>query len=434
MASLQARHSRSCALGRPWTTFADATKTGGCTCTPLYHVVLRHDGSLVREPVGHNRKEAERALDARRGDVARRTYRVLRDIRFDEWGSQWVASLSGKQSTVHVYGHTIGYASRAFRGMKIRDLEPSDIRRFLDLIRQVNAEKRRVAATGKLQELQQRLRKATEGTAASEALAAAIAEQESIISEPPAVAPATLAKHLRQLGACLQAAVTEGYATDNPVRRLSKTARPKVAKSRPAYYTNAELATLWSELAYRPRMAALCRTAVTTGMRFGELAALRWGDVDLLAREVHIIRTYVEGIGEQAPKSNEPRTIDLTPQAAAVLELWFVEAGSPSGDNLVFPREEGGYLAPKYVTQQVLYKALDRAGIPRIGERGRKRDFHSFRHTFARISLEHGAPITWVQKQLGHSSITLTVDTYGSWSRQAEKSEAAKLEGAFPIS
>ena len=89
MASLQARHSRSCPL-YPWTPFGTATKQHGCTCTPLYHVTLRHDGKLVREPVGHNRKEAERALDARRGDIARRTYRVFEDIGFDEWADRWL--------------------------------------------------------------------------------------------------------------------------------------------------------------------------------------------------------------------------------------------------------------------------------------------------------------------------------------------------------
>ena len=47
--------------------------------------------------------------------------------------------------------------------------------------------------------------------------------------------------------------------------------------------------------------------------------------------------------------------------------------------------------------------------------------------------LEGGAEITWVQKQLGHSSITLTVDTYGSWSRAAEKSQAARLVDAFSL-
>ena len=80
MGSLQARHRRDCQLGRPWTTFADADKRRGCTCTPLYHVVLRHNGKLIREPVGQNRREAERALDATRGAVARREYRVLEDV------------------------------------------------------------------------------------------------------------------------------------------------------------------------------------------------------------------------------------------------------------------------------------------------------------------------------------------------------------------
>ena len=398
MASLQARHARSCPL-YPWTPFQKATKQKGCTCTPLYHVVLRHDGKLIREPVGHNRKEAERALDARRGDVARRTYRVLEDVRFDEWADRWLKGLTGKESTRHVYGYTIDYAKRAFGNARVRDLTAGDVRRFLDRIRDENLERRN--------------RGRKEG-------------------DPPAadVSPASLAKHLRQLGACLQAAVAEGYASDNPVRMLHKTARPKVAKSRPAYYTDEELARLWPELASRPVMLALCKTAVGTGLRFGELAALRWTDVDLLNRELHITRSYSDESGEQTTKSNEPRTIDLTPPAAAVLEHWFKRSGD---DGLVFERDEGGYLTSGYITKSVLYPALERAGVPRVGERGRKRDFHSFRHTFARIALEGGGEIVWVQRQLGHSSITLTVDTYGHWARTAEKSQAERLAGAFVL-
>ena len=68
-----------------------------------------------------------------------------------------------------------------------------------------------------------------------------------------------------------------------------------------------------------------------------------------------------------------------------------------------------------------------------MGEHGRNRTFHSFRHTFARITLEAGAEITWVQQQLGHQSIQLTVSTYGRWSRAAQKKQAERLAGAFPI-
>jgi integrase len=404
VASLQARHQRGCAL-YPWSTFADATKAHGCTCDqpgPLYHIHHRVSGKVRREVVGHNRKEAQRALDAHRGDVARRRYRPLEEIAFDAWADRWLAGLSAKENTRRVYEGTLDYARPVFGKAKVRDLDASDVRRFLDAIRAAYAK---------------RAQQANERRAAK--------------GEPPReVSPATLAKHLRQLGACLEAAISEGYAERNPVRELHKTARPKVAKGRPAYYTDEELARLWPELVERPLYAALCKAAVLTGMRFGELAALDWSDVDLLARELHIGKAYTAGIGLTSPKGGEPRTIDLTPQAAALFESWLRESGD---EGLVFEREDGGHLHDSYTRRSVLYPALERAGVPRVGERGRERDFHSFRHTFARIALEHGAEISWVQRQLGHSSIVLTVDTYGSWARSAEKAQAEKLGAAFPV-
>lgn len=81
----------------------------------------------------------------------------------------------------------------------------------------------------------------------------------------------------------------------------------------------------------------------------------------------------------------------------------------------------------------VLYPAMERAGIPRVGEHGRARTFHSFRHTFARAALEGGAPIVWVKEQLGHSSIDLTVSTYGRWERSSQKAQAKALDGAFAV-
>jgi integrase len=405
MASLQARHRRSCTIGTQWTSLDQTPKRyekvdgqltdkllGECSCKPMYHVVHRHEGRLVRDPVGQNLREAKRALDARLGDIARREYRVLADIAFGAWADQYLASFTGKEASRRVYATTLTPAKAVFGSRKVRDLGPGDIRRFLDHVR-----------------VQHRTR----------------GKQERELS------PATQAKHLRHLGACFAMAVSEGYAAENPVKQLHKSARPKVRKSRPVYYTDAELARLWPELAERPVYLALHKVAVTTGLRFGELAALEWdGDVDLLNREVHVRKQYSEGIGiVEMPKDNEERTVDLSPQAASVLEQWFTESG---GGKLVFERETGGYLSNGY-TRDVLYKALDRAGIPREGESGRLRDFHALRHTFARITLQHGTPIVWVKEQLGHSSITLTVDLYGHWSEAARKAEAQKLAGAFPL-
>jgi integrase len=361
----------------------------------MYHVVLRHDGKLVREAIGHNRKEAERALDARRGDVARRRYRIVKDITFGEWADQWLASFTGKASSRRVYGHSIEYAKTAFGRVKVRDLTTADIEHFLTTVRRAY----------------QVRRPTKEGEPARE------------------VSQATLAKHTRQLGACLQGAVAAGYAEQNPVRLMHKSTRPRVTKKAPSYFTDDELARLWPELADRPLMAALVKTAVGTGARLGELSALTWDEVDLLAREIHIARTFSEGFGETPPKSGEARTIDLTPPAAKMLEDWLAKEGDAGR---VFPLETGGYIASRHA-DRALYAAMARAGIPRVGERGGRRTFHSLRHTFARVALEGGAPIDWVRRQLGHSTIALTVEVYGEWSRSAQKAEAKKLANAFKL-
>ncbi len=389
MASIQARHNRSCALARPWTTFSEATD--GCTCPkgPLYHVVTRDNGKLIREPVGRNRKDAARALTAVAHSQDEGTYLAPRNLTFAVWADEWFAGLRRpKKNTLRSYQPTIDYAKRAFGKKKLRDLRVADVQRFLGLM---------------------------EGKSA-----------------------ATQLRHLRVLHACLGVAVRRNLVARNPVDTLEPSERPPAPESVPSYFTDEELPRLWTAMAdedkYEPVYAHVCRVALTTGCRQGELLALRWGDVKLLESELTIARNYVQGIGEQPPKGNKSRTVGLTPAAVDELAEWLRLSGSPADDVLVFPHPtSGSYLDGSTITRQRLYKAMEDAGMTREGEHGRKRDFHSFRHTFARIALQNGARIDWVQRQLGHSTITLTVDRYGRWERGAEKAEAAKLEGAFPV-
>jgi integrase len=301
---------------------------------------------------------------------------------------------------LRVLASTIDFAKATFGKNKVRELDTGDVQRFLEHI------------------ASEHLRK----------------QSRRNPEQPKPVSQATLAKHLRQLGSCLSAAAAEGYAAENPVSRIHSSRRPKAERPLPAYFTNEELARLWPELDERPVYKALCQLAATTGMRSGELIALRWSDIELFDREVTVSRTYVAGIGETTPKSGKGRTIDLTPQAFGVLENWWEATGDPSdSDGLVFEKETGGHLDAGYVLDHVLYPAMERAGIPRVGEHGRARTFHSFRHTFARAALEGGAAIVWVKEQLGHSSIDLTVSTYGRWERSSQKKQAAALDGAFAV-
>ena len=411
MASLQARHQRGCALGKPWTP---AARLDGCTCTPTYNVVTSVDGRLVREKVGTDRAEAEKRLERVTIHLEERDYKPPSHRRFGPFADEWLAGLSRRATTTASYRTTLDYAKRAFGRRPVSALTPGDVRKMLTLIEADNRTKRkRRDDTGKL--------------------------------VPAEVSSATQAKHLRQLAACLEAAVADGLLASNPVKRLDKSSKPKAGKRRPSYFTDDELRRLWPALAARkPRKAntddtdeapppdvylTLCRLAVMTGLRHGELAGLRWSDVRLLDGELEVRRQFTHGAEVDRTKDAEPRTVHLVPQARELLDAWYAATGDTG---LVFELETGGHLDDSN-TRKVLYAAMNRAGIPRKGESGRARTFHSFRHTFARIALEHGRSIQWVKDELGHSSIELTVGTYGAWSTEAARAEAEKLAGAFAV-
>lgn len=423
MASIQARHHPSCVLGEGKWRFKKAGAKG-CTCPravgPVYYVHYRESGKAKYEHVGMNLEVAKRVtrLIEGRVDEAKVLARLgsrpreREDATFNAWADRWFDGLTRpKENTKRSYVPTLNYARDAFGDRIVRVLDVQDIEAFL-----------KVAKLG------------LEGT------------QRRAFGKP--ASDSTLAKHLRVLSSCLDAAINAGLANTNPVRQLPRSHRPTgPAETVPAYFTDAELAKLWLAMPKDLPAAVfmfLCKLSLTTGMRQGELLGLRWSDVKLLDSEIELKRTYTRGldakgraIGETTPKSGKSRTIDLTPPARRVLEDWLKLSGARSDSNeLVFPREGGEHLVLTTILRGSLYPAMRAAGIPRGGEHGRNRDFHSFRHTFARIALQGGAigdaaEITWVQRQLGHSSITLTVDRYGRWDRKGEKRQAKALESAF---
>ena len=172
--------------------------------------------------------------------------------------------------------------------------------------------------------------------------------------------------------------------------------------------------------------------ALKTGMRQGELIALRWGDVDLDDAVVRVRSSYTGGaLG--TPKNRERRDVDLISDVVELLGRWRDEHVA-SFDELVFPSENGvSFLSAAVLLRRHLYPAMAAAEIQRVGPTHEKRTFHSFRHTFAKRALESGAQITWLSRHLGHSSLKVTTDVYGHWERAERKLQAAKMEGAFPI-
>jgi integrase len=334
--------------------------------------------------VGRDRQQAELALLRLEDSVEEGEYRPRLNIGFSDWADRWLDSLERKPSTVGSYRSTIVHAKETFGSQRVRRIGPEDIGRFNTILRERGS------------------------------------------------SPSTRAKHLRVLGACLQAAVFYRYTESNPVRELPPAQRPRPERKEAAYFENNELPRLFRHLHDEP-YRSLCLVALKTGMRQGELLALRWCDVDLEEAVVRVRRSRTGGtIG--TPKNRERRDVDLISDVVELLAQQRGERGSANGDSLVFPGANGtGFLDPPVVLRRHLYPAMIGAGIPRVGPTLEKRTFHSFRHTFAKRALESGAQITWLSRHLGHSTLKVTTDIYGHWERAERKLQAAKMEGAFPV-
>ena len=170
-------------------------------------------------------------------------------------------------------------------------------------------------------------------------------------------------------------------------------------------------------VARHDRLGALYVVALTTGMRQGELLALRWRDVDLGVGVVAVRATLYRadgGLQLGEPKTaRSRRSVHLTPEAVAALrrhrERQSVERlrlGPAWEDNdLVFPNELGRPLERQNVLHRSFYPLLDRAGLPRIR-------FHDLRHTTATLLLSRGVHPKIVSDILGHATVAITLDTY----------------------
>ncbi len=142
--------------------------------------------------------------------------------------------------------------------------------------------------------------------------------------------------------------------------------------------------------------------AMKTGMRLGELLALRWSDISMSRRQATVQRSVFWEKGEAhtgAPKNHKLRTLPLSTDALAALET-VKAARRDEGDGYVFVNAAGSQLT-KGETKWPLWRAQEAADLRRTG-------WHVLRHTFASHLVMKGASLSGVQALLGHSTIQMT--------------------------
>ncbi len=241
------------------------------------------------------------------------------------------------------------------------------------------------------------------------------------------LSPATRRKYEVVVSMILDHAVTRGYIETNPL-----TTRPK-AKSkrarRPAIRVYSLDVVEQIADAAGGQTGALIRTAALTGLRQGELIALRWHDVSWTGQAITVRHTYVAGEGEDVPKSGSSRTVAMSDQAGAVLDALSKRELWTKGTDLVFPGDLGEHLDPS--TLRRLYMKARDAVIAKAAKDGDEIDrlpFHSLRHCFGSRCAAAGVPLSTLQAWMGHANVSTTMQ-YVHHAPQAH--DAARLTAAF---
>ena len=389
-ASLQVAHQRDCP-NESKTSLSSVGSGSGCKCKPRYYTFHRDErGRRIKGNRIGDRRVAEKELRKIQVEIDEGRTNFLRSrssLTLPDWVDRYLEEIVGrrvaagtlKPSTRDAYEESLRIAVRELGHIELSAMDAHTIRDFVHSLGDVS--------------------------------------------------PATKLRRLRDLRACLNEAGRK-HIEHNPVSEYLRTAEGKgltkaVPKRGKDAFTDVELEKLWQGLRKTADEVYLYifKAAVVTGARISELCGLDWDDVDLLAGTVRISKQYVPTHGVISPKDGEERIVYLTVEGKDILIEWAKAAGT---DGPVFVGRHGERINSDY-TWRVLEHARKTAGIPKLGESGKPRSVHSLRDTYARRMLEAGRHPQWVQENLGHSDLELTMNVYGPWGKDARATEAAKV-------
>lgn len=237
------------------------------------------------------------------------------------------------------------------------------------------------------------------------------------------------------LSQALDQAVKEGYIYINPA---AATTQPRQVKKEITPLTTEQVKQFLQDIK-EEWLYPVYITAIGTGLRRGELLGLKWEVINLEEGTAQIKRQLIQVKGqvlleEYTKTKGSTRTIalpDMVIRELKKLKQWQDEINNPGGkvvalnkkkaqgDDYVFCWPDGTYIRPDYAYKE-LKRLLDEHSLPSIR-------FHDLRHTFATMLLETGEHPKVVSEMLGHSSITITLDTYSHVLPSMKEKAAAKL-------
>jgi integrase len=227
---------------------------------------------------------------------------------------------------------------------------------------------------------------------------------------------------LRQV---LGAAVDDNRIPRNP---CSGVPLPKSEHADRGYLSHAQVATLAATM---ERLPEVVRFLAYTGLRWGEMAALRVQDFDMLRRRVNVSRSVTEAgkLVWSTPKTGKRRSVvfpaSLTEELAALMV-------GKSREDLVFTNLSGGVLRGSNFRPRFFDQAVEKC--QKVDETFPTITPHDLRHTAASLAVSAGANVKAVQRMLGHAKASMTLDVYADLFDDDLDVVAAQLDTAITTS
>jgi integrase len=212
----------------------------------------------------------------------------------------------------------------------------------------------------------------------------------------------SILNYLGLLHAMFAFAVRRGWCTRNPVALVEK---PRGARNLDIRFLDVQ--ELEALLAATPTDArgtterVLYLTAAMTGLRRGELLALRWQDIDWTAGVVRVRRNYTRGQFGTPKSRRSSRAVPLAQRVRDELQLHHERSRFHAPADLVFPHPQLGVVLDPAKLRKRFQAAARRAGLRPVR-------LHDLRHTFGTRMAAAGAPLRWIQEWLGHSDYRTT--------------------------
>ena len=218
----------------------------------------------------------------------------------------------------------------------------------------------------------------------------------------------------------LQSAVERGYLDKNPAHGIR--IRTTGSRIEHRFYSPVQVRQLLPELT--EPCSTVVQLAVLTGLRIGEIVALRWKRVNLLRGTIEVAESYSDGEFGSPKTRSSNRVIPISDFLRALLESHRAGTKCTAQNDLVFCTPTGTPLNQKNLYNRVLAPACDRIKQPRVS-------WHSFRHVHATLLSDTGESLKTAQSLLGHSHLETTLAVYTHTIPDSQKRAVERVAGVL---